>query len=235
MKEQTAPMSWDTVDGRRYEQSIAHKIPGYDRMHQLMERLLAATLENQTAARLLVTGAGGGKEITLLGKRHPGWTFVGVDPSAPMIRLAQQRVHEAGLESRVQLHDVTLEELQAGDRYDGATSMLMLHFIQGLEAKRRFLNEVANRLKPGAPLIVSSVNADLALPAYPAVMNAWKRHMLEAGVPASDWERFAASLGHESDPVSGEELVRLLRDCGYKNSTRYFGAFWVEGYYAIRA
>lgn len=234
MNHNPSPMSWETADVHRYEQSIALKIPGYSHMHDLMERLLAASFANNNDIHILVAGAGGGKEVALLASRHAGWTLTGVDPSQPMLQLAERRVAEAGSGSRVKLQPVTVEELPEDIVYDGATSMLMLHFLQGMEAKRLFLTGLAARLKPGAPLIIAAVNADLRSPAHPIMMQAWKDHMLSVGVLPEEWERFAASLGRESDPICSEEMTQLLTECGFSHITRYFGAFWVEGYYAIR-
>ncbi|SHN55106.1 tRNA (cmo5U34)-methyltransferase [Paenibacillus sp. ov031] len=227
-------LNWDTADENRYEQSIALKIPGYSHMHDLMEQLLAASITDNNEAEILIVGAGGGKELALLGSRHAGWTFTGVDPSQPMLQLAERRVREAGIEARVQLKSMTLEALPEGEVYDGATSMLMLHFIQGIESKRRFLSNLAARLKPGAPLIIAAVNADLHSPVYPTMMQAWQDHMLSNRIQLEEWERFAASLGRESDPISSEQMIELMRECGFSHITRYFGAFWVEGYYAKR-
>lgn len=234
MNHNPSPMSWETADVHRYEQSIALKIPGYSHMHDLMERLLSASFANNNDIHILVAGAGGGKEIALLGSRHASWTLTGVDPSQPMLQLAEKRGAEAGIGSRVKLQPVTVEELPDDIVYDGATSMLMLHFLQGMEAKRTFLTSLAARLKPGAPLIIAAVNADLRSPAHPIMMQAWKDHMLSVGVLPEEWERFAASLGRESDPICSEEMTQLLTECGFSHITRYFGAFWVEGYYAIR-
>ncbi|MBE7678998.1 class I SAM-dependent methyltransferase [Paenibacillus sp. P13VS] len=227
-------MSWKTADENRYEQSISLKIPGYSHMHDLMERLLAASLTDNNESKILIAGAGGGKEITLLADRHSGWTFTGVDPSGPMLQLAKRRVAETGADPRVKLEGITVEELPLDELYDGATSMLMLHFLQGMEAKRKFMTSLAERLKSGGPLVLAAVNADLNSPAYKVMMNAWREHMLCAGVTGEEWDRFAASLGRESDPISSEQTVALLSECGFTHITRYFGAFWVEGYYAIR-
>ncbi|MDN8589355.1 class I SAM-dependent methyltransferase [Paenibacillus sp. 11B] len=235
MNHNQLPMSWDTADENRYEQSIVLKIPGYSHMHDLMERLLAASITGNNEAEILIVGAGGGKELALLGTRHAGWTFTGVDPSQQMLQLAERRVQEAAIIGRVQLKCKTLETLPEEGIYDGATSMLMLHFIQGMESKRRFLSNLAARLKPGAPLIIAAVNADLRSPVYSTMMQAWQDHMLSNGVQPEEWERFAASLGRESDPISSEQMIELLAECGFSYITRYFGAFWVEGYYAKRS
>lgn len=174
-----------------------------------------------------------GKRL-LLADRHPGWTFTGVDPSGPMLQLAKRRVAEAGLGPRVKLEGITVEELPLDELYEGATSMLMLHFLQGMGAKRKFMTSLAARLKSGAPLLLAAVNADLSSPAHKVMMNAWRDYMLCAGITREEWDRFAASLGKESDPISSEQTVALLSECGFTHITRYFGAFWVEGYYAIR-
>lgn len=58
--------------------------------------------------------------------------------------------------------------------------------------------------------------------------------MLSSGIQPDEWERFAASLGRESDPISSEQMVELMKECGFSHITCYFGAFWVEGYYAKR-
>ncbi|MDR6723803.1 tRNA (cmo5U34)-methyltransferase [Paenibacillus amylolyticus] len=236
MREKDDPqrISWDTADENRYEQSIAMKIPGYAHMHDLMERLLAASLMNQPQARLLIVGAGGGKEVTLLGRRHPEWSFTGIDLSEPMLQLAARRVAELELESRVDLRMTSIEAMSEEEMYDGATCMLMLHFVQSLEAKKRLLHSLAAKLKPGSPLLIAAVNADLHSPAYATIMNAWREHMLLAGITVDEWERFADSLGQESDPISSEVMIQLLQECGFTDITRYFGSFWVEGYYARR-
>ncbi|MEY8745324.1 class I SAM-dependent methyltransferase [Bacillales bacterium AN1005] len=236
MREKDDPqrMSWDTADENRYEQTIAMKIPGYAHMHDLMERLLAASLMNGPQARLLVVGAGGGKEVTLLGSRHPEWSFTGIDLSEPMLQLAARRVAELKLESRVNLRMTSIEAMSEEVMYDGATCMLMLHFVQGLEAKKRLLHNLAAKLKPGSPLLIAAVNADLHSPAYATIMNAWREHMLHVGITLDEWERFADSLRRESDPISSEVMVQLLKECWFADITRYFGSFWVEGYYARR-
>ena len=47
--------------------------------------------------------------------------------------------------------------------------------------------------------------------------------MLSVGVLPEEWERFAASLGRESDPISSEEMTQLLTECGFSHITRYLG------------
>ncbi|OWR31472.1 hypothetical protein CDO73_07020 [Saccharibacillus sp. O23] len=118
--------------------------------------------------------------------------------------------------------------------YDGAACMLVLHFVRGTDAKKKMLRAIAERLKPGAPLLIASLNADLASPAYSTMMEAWRLHMRAGGVPEEDWRRFAASLGPQSDPIPAAEVESLLEECGFVRPQRYFGAFLIDGWLTFR-
>lgn len=65
-------------------------------------------------------------------------------------------------------------------------------------------------------------------------MQAWKSHMLSNGITLDEWERFAASIGRESDPVSAQELTALLHEAGFTNTSRFFGSYLIEGYIAFK-
>lgn len=126
------------------------------------------------------------------------------------------------------------EECEAA-AYDGASCLLVLHFARGAEAKQKLLRAIAERLKPGAPLLLASLNADFASPAYPAIMEAWRSHMRGVGISEEEWLRFADSLGPQSDPIPSEEVESLLRACGFAKPQRYFGAFLIDGWITFRS
>src|SRR3546814_13092314 len=57
---------------------------------------------------LLVLGAGGGLELSAMARLNPGWHFVGVDPSPPM--LAQARAQTQEFANRISLHEGYIED-----------------------------------------------------------------------------------------------------------------------------
>lgn len=253
-EEQTAAeMNWDHPQASRYPETIAAKIPGYANLYEMGVKLLGAALDpthrgKKRAAHLLIAGAGGGQELETFGLAETDWTFTGVDPSAVMLERARRRIEESSIAARTRLVLGELKDRsdkhseQAGDdyspldtrQYDAAACMLVLHFIRGIEAKKQHLQAVADRLKPGAPFLFASLNADFDSPAYPVVIEAWRTHMLSQGVTEEDWLRFANSLGPQSDPIPSSVVEQLLEECGFRHAKRYFGAFLIDGWLAFK-
>lgn len=229
-------MSWNDPGVIRYEKTIPLKIPGYTHLYEMTDRLIAAQLGRDDARRILVIGAGGGQEIVALGARHPNWTFTGVDPSAQMLDLARRRVEAAKMMERSTLLEGTIEDLPTEQdcHYDAATCLLVLHFVKGLQGKRELLQEIAKRVKPGAPFCLAAISGDRHTAAFSLQMKAWQQHMLDNGISLPEWERFAASIGHESDPVPAEVVQELLEEAGFRHSARYFGSYLIDAWFAIR-
>jgi tRNA (cmo5U34)-methyltransferase len=241
------PMGWDHPNVHKYADTIALKIPGYAYLYEMTDRLITAQLEDQahtrtTDAEVLIIGAGGGQELITLGGRHEAWSFTAVDPSEPMLDLARKRIAHVGIGSRISFVSGTLEELpgeQPGEQseeqsYDAATCLLVLHFLRGLESKRALLRQISARLKPGAPFCLASINGNPQASAFSIQMQAWKSHMLSQGISLENWERFAASMGRESDPVPDTVIQELLADAGFTDVTRYFGAFLIDAWFAVK-
>ncbi|WP_155989917.1 hypothetical protein MHI43_11685 [Paenibacillus sp. FSL H8-0457] len=59
--------------------------------------------------------------------------------------------------------------------------------------------------------------------------------MRSDGIPEEEWERFSQLMGDGSHPISEYVLRDLLHEAGFQEVTRYFGAFLVEGWFAIKA
>ncbi|MGG4221280.1 class I SAM-dependent methyltransferase [Paenibacillus jamilae] len=249
------PMSWNHPNVHKYADTIALKIPGYAHLYEMTDCLITAQLAAQAHTRkidpnVLIVGAGGGQELITLGGRHRAWSFTAVDPSAHMLDLARQRVSQAGISSKISFVAGTLEEL-SGEQpeeqlekhgkescreavYDAATCLLVLHFLQSLESKQALLRQISARLKPGAPFCLASINGNPQESSFSLQMQAWKGHMLSQGISLEDWERFAASIGRESNPVSNAAIQKLLIDAGFTHITRYYGAFLVNAWFAVK-
>ncbi|MDO3411943.1 class I SAM-dependent methyltransferase [Saccharibacillus sp. CPCC 101409] len=229
------PMHWEHPQASNYSGAIAAKIPGYLHLYEMAAGLLKAALDKQSA-HILIVGAGGGQELETLGGREPGWRFTGVDTSERMLEAARRRIAGTGIEARAALVRGEIEKLPALEPrlHDGATCLLVLHFVQGIEAKKSLLRAIADRLPPGAPLLIASVNADYESPAFAVRMEAWRLHMLSGGISEEEWLRFADSLGRSSDPLPGPVVLQLLEECGFYDPAPFFASFLVGGWITFK-
>jgi tRNA (cmo5U34)-methyltransferase len=127
-------------------------------------------------ARILVLGAGGGIELKTFACVHAKWTFLGVDPSAEMLKLAKQT--RGSLISQVSLLQGYIEDAPE-ELFDGTTCLLAFHFLTE-DVRRKTLAEVRRRLRPGAPFVL----AHLSFPQKEGERTLWLSRYAAFAVPS---------------------------------------------------
>ncbi|MFM9377204.1 class I SAM-dependent methyltransferase [Gordonia sp. VNK21] len=214
-------MSTSTVADRFAEQNalgydarIATLVPGYAELHEMSAAVLAARLGER--ARVLVVGAGTGTETLAFAKANPGWQVLGVDPSPDMLAIARRRAEAESLHN-VEFVEGYASGIGAGERFDAAVSLLVMHFIAGSEAKAAFLGEIAALLAPGAPLLL----ADLAEHDEDD-LDAMAAYTLAHGVSEEALPAISTRLREDFHPVSDAELADLAGQTGFAVPRPYF-------------
>jgi tRNA (cmo5U34)-methyltransferase len=207
-----------------YISETPRKVPGLADLHRMTMLLLSEGARKD--ARILVVGAGGGMELMALAEAQPEWSFVGVDPSGPMLELARSNVQ--AIAERVELVEGTIEVAPA-DEFDGATCLLVLHFLDRRE-RLHTLMQIHQRLRPGTRLVVAHHSAgtgDAAL---------WlTRSAAFADRATLSWEKASATGATMAGglpllPESEEEA--LMRDAGFADVELFYSAFSFKGWVA---
>ncbi len=202
------------------------QVPGYTGLLRMTSLLLAERAPS--AARVLVLGAGGGMELKVLADDHPDWSFDGVDPSAPMLRLAGETVGpHAG---RVTLHEGYVDVAPAGP-FDAATCILTMHFVPR-EQRLDTLSQLRRRLGPGAPFVM----AHISFPQTEPERSQWiARHVAfgaAAGLTAEQMESSRQAIGTRLSIVAPKEEEQLLAEAGFSGITQFYAAFSFRGWVA---
>ncbi len=194
-----------------YDAQAAIALPGSQGLYEVGVSALTAQLDGQDSASLLFVGVGTGAELVPYPRFSvPGWRFTGVDPSDAMLAVARQRLETEGLLSRTHLHVGELSTLPDGPPFDGAQMLGVLHHVEGEEARRALLREVARRLKPGAPLVVGCrVGMD------PVLMEVELRRHRAHGVPADELERRRQLFLRMKPVESDAALAAMLAQAGF--------------------
>lgn len=209
----------------RYAEGPPRFVPGYHAMQTLTTLLLAERVPQD--GRVLVLGAGGGLELSAFAQAHSGWTFDGVDPSAEMLKLAEQTL--GPFASRARLHHGYIDSAPQ-ESFDAATCLLTLHFME-FEERRRTAAEVHRRLKPGAPYVVFH----FSFPQGEGERALWlSRHaafLSTSGLKPEEAARARAAIG--TLPVlAPEQDEAILRAAGFCDVSLFYAAFCFRGWVA---
>lgn len=100
---------------------------------------------------VLDLGCGPGDIPIRLARALPACRVTGVDASAPMIRLAEEAVTQAGLSARVSFRRERFQDIAGASRADAAISNSLLHHVPN---PLQFWNRLRQLVKPGSPVLV---------------------------------------------------------------------------------
>ena len=208
----------------RYTDGPRRFVPGLDGLHRMTCVLLA---EHAPAnAKVLVLGAGGGLELSALAEAHPAWTFVGVDPSAEMLRLAERTL--GSRMDRIELVEGYIHEAPLGP-FDAATCLLTLHFLAAPE-RLSTVRAIHDRLRPGAPFVA----AHGCLPQQPTRRALWldryAAYAVASGTDPEQAKTMRATVDASVSMLSPDTDEAILRDGGFRDACLFFAAFTWHGW-----
>lgn len=224
--DQTAK-KFDRSRAAEYESQSRIALAGYEACHELAACMLAAALGTGGNRRILIVGIGGtAQEVTGLSRLEPTWRFTGVDPSEPMLALAMERLKAQGLGDKVDLHLGTLDAFAGDELFDAAMMLGVLHHLPGDDAKSAILKAIADRIAPGAPLILAGNR--YAYASKPLLLAAWGERWRMHGATNEEIEAKLGKILQGADPPHSEDAVfKLLDDAGFEQPETFFSSlFW---------
>lgn len=210
----------------RYAEAPVRLVPGFHGLQQMALLLLAEFVPED--GNVLVLGAGGGLELKVFAEAQPRWHFVGVDPSAEMLKLADTTL--GPLASRVDLVEGYIDTAPE-DPFDGATCLLTLHFLPP-EERLHTLKELRRRLKPGAPLIVAHHSFPLVEPEKTRWLHRYAAFAVASGVPAFNASSAIEAIATRLPLLSPEQDTALLLEAGFEGAELFYAGFTFKGWVA---
>lgn len=217
---------FDEQAATSYIEGPPRRVPGYSGLLRMTTLLLAERMPDE--GRVLVLGAGGGLEIKAFAETHDKWSFDGVDPSAPMLKLAGETVgHHAG---RLRLHLGYIEAAPNGP-FDAATCLLTMHFVQR-EQRLGTLQQVRRRLKPGAPFVLAHISFPQKEPERTTWMARHVAYGSADGTPAAQMAAARQTMDAHLTILAPEEEENLLRQAGFGRVSQFYAAFSFRGWVA---
>jgi 2-polyprenyl-3-methyl-5-hydroxy-6-metoxy-1,4-benzoquinol methylase len=107
-----------------------------------------------TEGQILDLGCGPGDIPIRMALALPMCRVIGVDASAPMIRLAEDAVAKAGLSPRISFRCERFQNIAGASQADAAISNSLLHHVPN---PLQFWNRLRQLVKPGSPVLVTDL------------------------------------------------------------------------------
>lgn len=205
----------------RYAEGPRRFVPGLDALHRMAGILLAERAGH--AAKVLVLGAGGGSELRAMADAYQRWTFVGVDPAAEMLRLAERVVGPAM--DRVKLVEGTIDDAPAGP-FDAATCFLTLHFLAAPE-RERTIREIHKRLRPGAPFVAAHVSFSQEEGQRERWLDRYAAYPIASGADPDQVANARSAVAASLNTLAPEQDEAILKAGGFHDVTLFYtGLVW---------
>lgn len=207
-------------------------VPGYEALLRMTSQVVAEAAP--AAGTVLVLGAGGGLEIEALSRTSPEWRFVAVDPDETMLDAARERVRQSGVDSRVTWVSGLIFDAPSDVVCDAATCLLTLHFVPDDGAKLATLRAVRERLRPGAPLLLTDVSLDRATPDFELWLKRYFEFGVRGGIEPENMEEAIARIrdGEDVHVISPQRTEALLAEAGFSKCELFYAAFVWRGWIA---
>jgi len=222
MEEKLNSINFNLKNATKYEGLARKAVFCYDQLFLMVLSLLA---DNQNeSADVLVVGCGTGMELKTFGDIMPNWSITGVDPSEEMIKLSKAKLDEYQLNDRIMLHQGFVESLPEEEKYDYATLIFVLRFIQDADDKKSLFRSIAKKLKPGAKFIIIDQYGDPGKVEFKYMADSWKNFMKFSGSSPEIVNKIAQQAGEKS-LINEQELLELLTETGFEKINRFYNSF----------
>lgn len=210
----------------RYLDGPRRFVPGLADLHRMTGILLAERAPAD--ARVLVVGAGGGLELKALAEAHPDWSFVGVDPSGPMLTLAARTL--GPLAARVELVQGYIEDAPPGP-FDAATCLLTLHFLEPVE-RRRTASDIRRRMKPGGPFVAAHGSFPQGDGERARWLSRYAAFAMSSGVDPQQANAARTAVETSVSMLAPDQDRAILGEAGFSDVDLFFAAFTWRGWIA---
>ena len=216
-KDWDAPFDFDAKYGEGYDLLIRAILPGYEDLFPTTVGILSEAVPEK--GLVLVVGCGTGSELKALATLQPDWQITGVDPSPSMIHTCRKKLQG---HPHLTLHEGFLQSLSSDCVFDGSTAILVMHFIEGDEAKLAFLRQIRARLCPKAIHIHLDAVAHPGGKGWDTMMRSWKRISLSLGLPEARWDSLQQQIQVGLFRVNETRMEELFREAGFIEIQRFW-------------
>lgn len=201
---------------------LLRAVPGLGETYHLVAALINSAATND--ARVLLVGAGGGREIAALTACKYAPALTALDPNAQYLHVAKRVAREAGLSGSVRFIEGVIDDLPLAPRYDMATALLVMQNIADDGSKLSFLRSIRSRLSKPGLLVLADVCID-GQAEHERMVAMYRSHAAIAGIAEDTVNIELAALAH-LPIISSRRTLALLSEAGFGHAQEVFRSLW---------
>jgi cyclopropane fatty-acyl-phospholipid synthase-like methyltransferase len=133
------------------EQAVVYARADFEKENQGFVDCFREYFPDFSEGHVLDLGCGPGDIPIRFARAVSGCRITGVDASAPMVRLAEEAVQQAGLSGRITFHCGRFQDFAGANVADAAISNSLLHHVPN---PLQFWHKLRVAVKPGSPVLV---------------------------------------------------------------------------------
>ena len=210
-----------------YDDRITSVLPYYREYHaQIIDLVDKLDIPNPN---WLDTGCGTGTLAARVFEMRDDVRFTLADPSGGMLEKAKEKLSGRDVEF---INQSSLE-ISFTDEYDIVTAVQSHHYLQKDERKRAVQNCYEALKESG--LFVTFENICMSDPKSDEIaMKRWIAFLEEHGNTPEEVQIQIDRRGVETLPITIEEHINLLRDCGFRSVDLLWTSYLQAGFWAIK-
>lgn len=210
---------------------LLRAVPRLVDMYRLVGDQVDAVASN--GSRVLIVGAGGGRELVALAKCRHALEIVAVDPSSRNLERTRQVAQTEGLSDSITFVTGTVDDILPGPPFSIVLSLLVMHQITGDAAKSAYLYTIQNRLCEDGLLI----HADLCLDApddLEGLVQDYLSHAASLGIEQQVTQIELNAIS-QSPPLSTARIRQLFAKAHLGEPREVFRSLWYRCWIANKS
>lgn len=228
----------ETTKGEEIREMFNSIAPAYDRLNHILSmqidkvwrRRVVKIVAKEQPHTILDLATGTADLAIALAEQIPNVTVVGGDPSEGMLEVAQRKISERGLSSRVTLQQLSAEELSLEDgAFDAVTAAFGVRNFSDLE---RGLREMVRVVRRGGVVVVLEFSTP-PNPLFRAFYTFYSRHILPrvGALFSRDRRAYEYLPASVEEFASREEFLELMRRVGLVECRAFSQSFGIAQIY----
>lgn len=225
-KTNTTPFAVNDYDG-----NVRSVIPFYDTIQEQILELASVYFADKPIC-LLDTGCGSGTFVKKALEQLFIDKVVLCDPSADMLQTAKEKL--SARKETCQFFQVGSQDLPFSEAFDLVTAIQSHHYFHP-EQRKQAVQHCFQALKPGGLFVTFENTAPDSETGKQLLLKRLECYGLQHGRSEEAVRSHSQRYGTEFFPITVQEQLRLLRECGFVCAEVFWHSYLQVGFYAVKA